>query len=172
MNRLQYKGYTGEYQIDLENGEIVGKLENIRDLVTFCTREISSLEAVFREAVDDYLADCEEIGRQPDKPFKGVFNVRIKPELHRELAAAARVRNRTLNDYVSIVLGCHKHVELAERFEASESTNFIVVRTVTRGGKPVPNLGTRTSAGPAAATQEPQIQSDVQRWDATSIVRH
>ena len=68
MNRLQYKGYTGEYQIDLENGEIVGKLENIRDLVTFCTREISSLEAVFREAVDDYLADCEEIGRQPDKP--------------------------------------------------------------------------------------------------------
>ena len=60
--------------------------------------------AAFEAAVEDYLADCAAEGRAPDQPFKGSFNVRLGPELHRRLAIAARDRGVSLNDLVATTL--------------------------------------------------------------------
>ena len=38
--------------------------------------------------------------KQPEKPFKGSFNVRIQPELHRKAALAASARGLSLNAFV------------------------------------------------------------------------
>jgi predicted HicB family RNase H-like nuclease len=35
--------------------------------------------------VDDYLQVFEDLGKRPETSFKGVFNVRIDQQLHREL---------------------------------------------------------------------------------------
>ena len=40
-----------------------------------------------------------ELGKEPDKPFKGVFNVRIGEELHREATIIAG--DRSLNAFVT-----------------------------------------------------------------------
>jgi predicted HicB family RNase H-like nuclease len=50
--------------------------------------------------VDEYLAFCAENGKQPEKPFKGSFNVRIKADLHRQAAQAAFARGISLNTLV------------------------------------------------------------------------
>jgi len=35
--------------------------------------------------VEDYLETCKALGREPQKVYKGVFNVRIEPELHKKV---------------------------------------------------------------------------------------
>ena len=54
----------------------------------------------FRNAVDEYLEFCAEKAIQPERPFKGSFNVRIQPELHRKAALAAATRGLSLNPFV------------------------------------------------------------------------
>lgn len=101
MNQLTYKGYVGTAEISEEDGVFFGKLAFIRDLVTYESADAPGLVTAFREAVDDYLADCAAAGRAPDNPFKGQFNVRTKPEIHRALAMLAAREDRSLNDVVN-----------------------------------------------------------------------
>ena len=54
----------------------------------------------FHEAVDDYLELCKEQGKVPEKAYKGSFNVRISPELHRQAALCATANQMTLNNFV------------------------------------------------------------------------
>ena len=74
-----------------------GKVEGINDLVTFESESAEEIEMEFHSAVDDYLAFCEEVGKEPEKTYKGTFNVRIKPELHKVLASFAFKHGETLN---------------------------------------------------------------------------
>ena len=47
--------------------------------------------------IDEYLKDCEERGLQPELPYKGTFNVRISPDLHRTIATYAIEHGKSLN---------------------------------------------------------------------------
>ncbi|MEE6032005.1 type II toxin-antitoxin system HicB family antitoxin [Avibacterium paragallinarum] len=89
MTLFKYKGYVGTIEADLENNVLFGKLAYIRDVVTYEAETLPQLEKEFQTSVDLYLQDCQELGRTPDKPFKGVFNVRISEELHRNAVLAA-----------------------------------------------------------------------------------
>jgi|TARA_B110000116_G_scaffold261994_1_gene266804 predicted HicB family RNase H-like nuclease len=109
---LEYAGYQGTIEPQLESGTLYGKLAFIRDLVTFEADNLKALEAEFRVSVDDYLADCIELDKAPDKPFKGVFNVRTGPDLHR--AAVIASGSQSLNAFV-----CTAIQEKVERLEAS-----------------------------------------------------
>jgi predicted HicB family RNase H-like nuclease len=53
---LRHNGYLGSVYFSLEDGVFFGKLEFIRDLVTFEATEVKGLNATSEEAVDDYLA--------------------------------------------------------------------------------------------------------------------
>jgi len=65
---------------------------------------VASLRASFEAAIDDYLALCEEKGIEPDKPFKGSFNVHIGSQLHRQAALCAQQRGVNLNQLVTDAL--------------------------------------------------------------------
>jgi predicted HicB family RNase H-like nuclease len=43
------------------------------------------------------LAFCTEKGKEPEKPFKGSFNMRISTDLHRKAALTASARGISLN---------------------------------------------------------------------------
>ena len=47
-----------------------------------------------------FIPYCENFGREPAKPCKGSFNVRIGPELHRHALIAAKENNLNLNEFV------------------------------------------------------------------------
>ena len=66
--------------------------------------DVASLRAAFEEAVDDYLEFCKETGKQPEKPFKGSFNLRLDPELHKLLVSNAMNEGKTLNTFVKDLL--------------------------------------------------------------------
>ena len=103
-NVIQYKGYFANVEYSQEDQILFGKIEGIRDLVTFECENAGEVEQAFKEAVDDYLEFCEEEGKDPNKSFSGSFNVRVSPELHRDIWAAATKRNMTLNAYVNEAL--------------------------------------------------------------------
>lgn len=101
MDKLTYKGYFAEIHYSEEDKVLFGKIEGIADLVNFESESAKDIEGEFHKAVDEYLEYCKEVGKSPDKPYKGSFNVRINPELHKQAALFAVMRNKTLNTVVS-----------------------------------------------------------------------
>jgi predicted HicB family RNase H-like nuclease len=101
---LDYKGYIGSVEYSEEDEVLHGRLEFIRDLVTYEATDAKGLKQAFHEAVDDYLALCAEQGRKPDVPLKGSFNVRPGRDLHRRAMIVARRKGLNLNAVVSEAL--------------------------------------------------------------------
>lgn len=97
---LEYKGYYASVEFDAETKSLFGKIEGINDLVTFESDNVKKIEKEFRSAVDDYLAFCKEVGKEPEKTYKGRFNVRISPELHQRIARKACEEHGTINSVV------------------------------------------------------------------------
>ena len=96
-NILEYKGYYAKVEYSSEDKVLFGKIEGINDLVNFESDSTEGIEKEFREAVDDYLEFCKEVGKEPDKVYKGTFNVRISPELHKKAALIALKNGDSLN---------------------------------------------------------------------------
>ena len=63
---LEYKGYLGSVEYSDEDEVLHGRLEFIRDLVTYEGKDAKGIRTAFQEAVDDYLELCEAEGGKPD----------------------------------------------------------------------------------------------------------
>jgi predicted HicB family RNase H-like nuclease len=101
MKNLEYKGYTGSIEYSKEDGLLFGKVLGIKALISYEGATGKKLEADFIAALDSYLADCKQDRVAPEKPFKGSFNVRISPKLHRKAALLAMEENTSLNSFVA-----------------------------------------------------------------------
>ena len=99
-NTIEYKGYIGSIEYSPEDKCFFGKLEMIDDLVTFEATNAQELEDNFHAVVDEYLETCKALGREPQKVYKGVFNVRIEPELHKKVYQEALKAGISLNSFV------------------------------------------------------------------------
>lgn len=99
---MEYKGYYTAVLYDAEDQVLHGKIEMINDLVTFEAERVDKVESAFHEAVDDYLEMCKALSKEPQKPCKGQFNIRIRPELHRQAAIEALKAGISLNRLIEI----------------------------------------------------------------------
>jgi predicted HicB family RNase H-like nuclease len=99
-NALEYKGYYGIVEFSVDNSTFFGKLFGINDLITFEGESVKALEKSFKESVDDYITTCAKFGKDPERPYKGIFNVRIDPEIHRKAAFKAQSLRISLNELV------------------------------------------------------------------------
>ena len=97
---LEYKGYHASVEFDAEDNLFIGEVFGINDSLNFHGTSVTELKEMFKQCIDNYLDLCEKIGKKPDKEFKGTFNVRIPPELHKKAALKAARQNITLNQYV------------------------------------------------------------------------
>ena len=104
-NLLHYKGYSAKPEYSVEDKVFYGKI--IDDLVDFSSENAKTIETEFQKAVDDYLTFCAEIGKEPQKEYSGMFNVRIPPELHRKLSMAAQSEGVSLNKVVEQALSLY-----------------------------------------------------------------
>ena len=91
----------GSVEFGAEDGVLYGKIIGVNDLVTYEATSVEGLQAAFVDAVEDYLATCKELEKEPNKFFKGVFNVRTSNETHRELAIMAEKKKMKLNELVN-----------------------------------------------------------------------
>lgn len=103
-NTIQYRGYIGSVEFSEEDGIFYGKVMGIRSLISYEGENARDLLADFHGAVDDYLALCEAEGKEPEVAYKGSFNVRISPELHKRLIIYAAAHQMSLNRYVEETL--------------------------------------------------------------------
>lgn len=101
---MKYKGYEAVIEFDDEDRLFVGRVINTRDVIVFDGLSVDELEQSFHAVVDEYLEDCESLGKTPDKPFSGRFNLRISSELHRKAATKALKENISLNTLVEQAL--------------------------------------------------------------------
>ena len=99
-NTMEYKGYVGSVEFSEEDTLFYGKALGIRALISYEGTNAAELVADFHGAVDDYLELCVRSGTEPEKAYKGSFNVRISPELHKQAVIAAMSHNMSLNSFV------------------------------------------------------------------------
>ena len=97
---MTYEGYTGSVSYSEEDEVFHGKIEAINDLIMFEGTSVNELKEAFHEAVDDYVETCKEMSREPQKPFKGSFNVRVTSDLHRKAVQKATMLGVSLNQFV------------------------------------------------------------------------
>ncbi len=104
MNTLKYKGYIGSVSFSEKDNLFFGKIEGINGLVNFEGESVRELTETFHEAVDDYLAYCEEEGIEPRKSYSGSLNVRLTPEMHNHIAVLAKQMGVSINAFVKSAL--------------------------------------------------------------------
>lgn len=115
VDLLQYKGYEGTAELDMTRRVCRGRILFIDDLATYEAKTPALLQKEFEAAVDDYIETCAQVGKAPQRPFKGLFNVRVPPALHRAAALRAAREGVALNEVVVNALT----VYLADRPEQS-----------------------------------------------------
>jgi len=99
-NVLTYKGYIGSVQFSADDDVFFGKLEGIDDLVTFEGKTVQELKDAFCYMVDEHIKDCEAENIPIEKSYKGSFNIRLTPDLHRRAARYAKMHRTSLNTFV------------------------------------------------------------------------
>ena len=99
-NTMEYKGYVGSVEFSEKDGVFFGKVMGIRAMISYEDENAHDLVEDFHSAVDSYLETCAAEGIEPEKAYKGSFNVRISPELHKQAAITAAARQMSLNSFV------------------------------------------------------------------------
>ena len=97
---MKHRGFTGSHEISFDDDCLHGRVLFIDDLISYEGASPAALKQGFIDAVDRYIAHCEQTGKAPNKPYSGSFNVRVGPELHRSAARCALQRGITLNEMV------------------------------------------------------------------------
>jgi predicted HicB family RNase H-like nuclease len=106
-----YKGYEGVLEVAEEAGELFGTVKGLRDVITFVGATIEEARESFEKSVDFYLERCAATGKKPDRPYAGVFLVRVSPETHRGLERIADRRKADLDELVSEVLDAYVRMD-------------------------------------------------------------
>ena len=116
---LEYKGFHASVEYDAEDNIFVGEVFGITDSLNFHGTSVTELKEMFEQCIDNYLELCEKIGKNPDKEFKGTFNIRIPPEMHKKAALEAAKQKITLNQYVMRAI--------SQSFESKENIEETVI---------------------------------------------
>ena len=96
-NSMNYKGYYGSVEFSDEDNVFFGRIIGVNDRITYEGVDVKSLRQDFESAVDEYLETCSQLGKEPEKMYKGIFKVRINPSLHRRLALFSVSNGKTQN---------------------------------------------------------------------------
>lgn len=132
METLSYKGYIGSIHYSHEDQVFWGKLELIDALVTFEANNATELEQNFKNAVEDYLLVCKEQNVEPQKPFKGTFNVRVGSNLHKAAYISSLIEGVSMNKIVEEALMEHS-VKLMDMYPEHKATLQAVIFSQENG---------------------------------------
>jgi len=103
-NTIMYKGYIGSVEFSEEDCIFFGKVLGIRSLISYEGENAKELLDDFHGAIDDYLDTCKAQGKEPEVAFKGSFNIRLSPELHKKIFVYATSNKISINKYIEETL--------------------------------------------------------------------
>ncbi len=97
---ISYNDYIGSVHYSADDEIFFGKIEGINDSISFEGSSVVELKAAFKEAVEDYIELCRLNQKKPEKTYKGNFNIRIRPELHKMAVQKATLEGKSLNQFI------------------------------------------------------------------------
>ena len=98
---MEYKGYQASYKYDDEEGAYHGRVVNIDDFIFFEADTVEQLNEEFHFSIDDYLAACEEKGREPDKPFTKGIRIKLSETVYNAAEAVAKADGKNLDAWLA-----------------------------------------------------------------------
>ena len=96
--------YVGSVEYSEEDGIFFGKVMGIRSLISYEDESAKELLDDFHGAVVDYLETCKAEGKEPEVAFKGSFNIRLSPDLHKKLFIYTTAHQISMNKYIEKTL--------------------------------------------------------------------
>ena len=103
-NMMEIDGHKAVITYDPDIGMFRGEFVGLSGSADFYATDVEGLMSEGRTSLKVYLQACEERGIAPYKKFSGRFNVRIRPDLHADIVAAAEASGMSLNQWVEKTL--------------------------------------------------------------------
>ena len=97
MSVMTLNGYHAKIEYDAELDLFRGEILGLNGGADFYGKNPKELRTEFKKSLQVFLDVCEEKGIEPRKHFSGKFNLRISPELHEQLAIAAKAEGKSIN---------------------------------------------------------------------------
>ena len=100
MNLMTIDGYRAVIQYDPDIEMFRGEFIGLNGGADFYAKDLNGLHREGRISLRVFLDACTERGIEPRKSFSGKFNVRVPPDLHGAVVAAAAAKGKSLNQWV------------------------------------------------------------------------
>ena len=100
-SQTNHTDYYGSVEYDSKRRILQGKVLGLSKQITFQGESVQELQFQFEQAVEAYIDEKKKQKRMPDKPYRGMFTIRISSELHRDIAMYAMERGSNLNAVIT-----------------------------------------------------------------------
>jgi predicted HicB family RNase H-like nuclease len=97
---MRHGDYVARVEYDPETAKFFGRVVNTADVITFYGASVEDLQRELATSIEAHEAFCREQGIAPSKPYSGKFNVRMAPDQHAKVSAAAAAAGQSMNSWV------------------------------------------------------------------------
>ncbi|ANV84406.1 DNA repair protein [Picosynechococcus sp. PCC 7003] len=104
MNMMILDGYRAKIEYDPELDLFRGEILGLNGGADFYGSNPAELRQEFRNSLNTFLEVCAEKGIKPTKDYSGRFNLRVPPELHREISMITTSKNISINKWITEIL--------------------------------------------------------------------
>lgn len=110
---MHHGDYVARVTYDEAIGSFFGEVINTADVITFYGQSVEELRREMAVSIEAHLEACAAMGVEPSRTYSGRFNLRLDPEAHARIAAAAAADNKSMNAWIADTLA-----RAADRFLA------------------------------------------------------
>lgn len=103
-NPFSYRDYVAEIRYSRLDASLVGQLKGMKTLLIFKGQSLDEMKIKFRETVDNYLLECEQEGKEPEKQFATDTIISIPTELYREYVQTSEELGKNEHELISEIL--------------------------------------------------------------------
>jgi predicted HicB family RNase H-like nuclease len=114
MTVMRHKGYMAQIEIEESDDTFFGEVINTPGVITFYGKNVAELKAEFKRSVEAYEALSEKYSCRLRKPLSGRFMIRMAPEQHVRVSAAAARAGKSINAWAIEALDHAASEALAE----------------------------------------------------------
>lgn len=108
---MEYKNYHAAIQYDDEDKLFIGTIIGINDSISFHGKTVKELKRKLKSSIDDYVAMCHSVGKEPEKEYSGNMNIKITHEDHQKAKRIAEEKGISINKLFSSLI----HSELQKK---------------------------------------------------------
>jgi predicted HicB family RNase H-like nuclease len=100
-NVLDIDGRSAVVSFDPEVGMFRGEFLGLSGGADFYADSVEALKREGKRSLDVYLDMCRARNIEPFRSYSGKFNVRLTPEQHETVVAAATSAGKSLNEWIA-----------------------------------------------------------------------